>query len=306
VDAFADAVRPSGGKVLAGDVDPLAPSLYLADRAVRLPPVSDSGYIEWLLSQVDQHRIDLIVPTIDAELEVLARHRLAFEELGCVLLVSSVGLIEVTRDKFDTVSVFDGKGIRTPASWLPTDLADANLPPRLFIKPRRGSASQHAYNADRHSLDALLTIVPDPMVQELVEAPEVTIDALLDLEGRLVHYVPRLRIRTLAGESIQGVTIPDKPFRHWLTLLLELVSEMGGIGPFTVQIFLTEPEPTLSEINPRFGGGFPLANAAGGRYPEWIVAAVQGQPIEPCLGAYRSGLYMTRAYCETFVEKTLW
>lgn len=287
-------------------MDPLAPTLYLADHATRLPLTSDLEYINALCDVVQQHRIDLIVPTIDTELEVLARHRRRLEELGCIPLVSSVELIEVTRDKFQTVQTFGDKGIRVPVSWLPSDLADHELPPRLFIKPRRGSASQHTYKTDRHTLDALLTIVPDPIVQELVEAPEVTVDALLDLDGRPLHYVPRLRIRTLAGESIQGLTIDDEPFRDWLIGVLEQVSKMGGIGPVTLQMFLTEPEPTLSEINPRFGGGFPLANAAGGHYPEWIVAMRRGETVAPCFGAYRVGLYMTRAHREMFVEETMW
>jgi carbamoyl-phosphate synthase large subunit len=292
--------------VVAGDVDPLAPTLYLADHAVRLPLISDLGYINALCGVVERYNIDLLVPTIDTELEVLARHRQRLEELGCTPLVSSVELIEVTQDKFETVQSFGDKGIRVPATWLPSELLDKDLPPRLFIKPRRGSASQHTYKADRHTLDGLLTVVPDPMVQELVEAPEVTVDALLDLEGRPLHYVPRLRIRTLAGESIQGMTINDEPFRDWLMHVLEQVYKMGGKGPITLQMFLTEPEPTLSEINPRFGGGFPLANAAGGHYPEWIVAMRRGEKVAPCFGAYQAGLYMTRAHREMFVEETMW
>jgi carbamoyl-phosphate synthase large subunit len=292
--------------VVAGDVDPLAPTLYLADHAVRLPRISDLGYINALRGVVERYNIDLIVPTIDTELEVLASHRLPLEELGCIPLVSSVELIEVTRDKYETVQSFGDLGIRVPASWLPSELLGKELPPRLFVKPRRGSASQHTYTADRRTLDGLLTVVPDPMVQELVDAPEVTVDALLDLEGRPLHYVPRLRIRTLAGESIQGMTINDDPFRHWMMQVLEHVSGMGGIGPVTLQMFLTEPEPTLSEINPRFGGGFPLANAAGGHYPKWIVAMRRGEIVAPCFGAYQIGLYMTRAHREMFVEETMW
>jgi carbamoyl-phosphate synthase large subunit len=113
-------------------------------------------------------------------------------------------------------------------------------------------------------------------------------------------------MRTLAGESIQGVTLSDSPFRDWLMRVLEVITELGGIGPITIQAFLTDPEPTLSEVNARFGGGFPLANAAGGRYPEWIVAMCRGESLAPRLGAYQVGLYMTRANTETFVEEPLW
>ena len=308
VRAFAEAVRPHGGLVIAGDIDSLAPSLFIADKAIRLPPVSSPTFIESLCAEIEQNTIKLIIPTIDTELELLARSRERLSALGCMPLVSSVELVVLTQDKHHAVQYFGGQGIRVPASWIPSELdgAETDFPPQVFVKPRQGSASQHTYKVELSNLDAVLRLVPDPMIQEAVEAPEITVDALLDLQGRLLHYVPRLRIRTLAGESIQGVTLPDRPVRDWLMRVLELIGKLGGIGPITVQAFLTEPEPTLSEVNARFGGGFPLANAAGGRYPEWIVAMCRGESLTPRIGSYQVGLYMTRANTETFVEHLPW
>ena len=63
----------------------------------------------------------------------------------------------------------------------------------------------------------VLRLVREPIVQEVLTGPEITIDALLDLEGRPIHYVPRRRIRTLGGESIQGVTLEhDTAFETWI------------------------------------------------------------------------------------------
>ena len=83
-------------------------------------------------------------------------------------------------------------------------------------------------------------MVPDPIVQEVLTGPEITIDALLDLEGRPLHYVPRRRIRTLGGESIQGVTLDHDPaLEPWIVRVLERSAEMGAAGPLTLQAFLT-------------------------------------------------------------------
>jgi carbamoyl-phosphate synthase large subunit len=148
--------------------------------------------------------------------------------------------------------------------------------------------------------------VPHPIIQEEIVAPEVTIDALLDLSGRPIHYVPRLRIRALAGESIQGVTIADDELRAWILSVLNVVSSLGGRGPVTLQAFLTPEGPVFSEINPRFGGGFPLTLQAGGRYPEWILTMLEGGELATRIGEYQRDLYMTRSYTEIFTEEPLW
>jgi carbamoyl-phosphate synthase large subunit len=174
------------------------------------------------------------------------------------------------------------------------------MPDALFVKPRDGSASQHAFVTDREQLDHTLSCVPNPIVQERLIGDEITVDALADFEGRLIHYVPRLRIRTLGGESIQGVTLPDDDFREWLIGALHVCIDLGAAGPLTLQFFRTADGPVLTEINPRFGGGFPLALAAGAAYPEWLMQIVEGRQVEPRIGHYRAGLYMTRFYREVF------
>jgi carbamoyl-phosphate synthase large subunit len=67
-----------------------------------------------------------------------------------------------------------------------------------------------------------------------------------------------------------------------------------------MQAFLTVNGPVLTEINSRFGGGFPLCQAAGGRYPEWILQMIEGQRLQPRLGDYEADVYMTRYYREHF------
>ena len=84
------------------------------------------------------------------------------------------------------------------------------------------------------------------------------------------------------------------------------MSDLGAVGPLTLQAFLTPDGPVLSEINARFGGGFPLGLAAGADYPRWLLAMVAGETLEPRLGAYESGLFMTRYYVEHFTRRPAW
>lgn len=299
---FRSAVSDRDGTVWAGDLDPLAASLQAADQTIVLPPIQASDYLPTLLDHVDRHDVDLVVPLIDPDVLALAEARPRFEDAGCHLLTSAPSLLNLAHDKWSTVQYFSEKGFRTPSSWLPADSDSEEWPDPVFVKPRRGSASDGAQCVAWDHATSAVRALESPLLQEVIDAPEITVDALFDLAGRLLHYVPRLRIRTKAGESVQGRTLFDADLDAWLRSLLREIGGLGARGPVTVQVFWTEPVPTLSEINPRFGGGFPLAHAAGGHYPEWILQMCAGATLSSRLGQYTTGLCMTRAYTEWFVE----
>lgn len=98
----------------------------------------------------------------------------------------------------------------------------------------------------------------------------------------------------------------DPSLEAWIEGVLDQCSIMGAAGPLTLQAFLTPSGPVLSEINPRFGGGFPLALAAGASYPDWLLDMVDGIEVIPRLRAYDPGLYMTRYYVEQFTRTLRW
>jgi carbamoyl-phosphate synthase large subunit len=76
------------------------------------------------------------------------------------------------------------------------------------------------------------------------------------------------------------------------------------IGPANVQCF-REPDGQLqvTDVNPRFGGGFPLPTAAGSRYPELAIALANGEQPAPRLGEFREGVLMTRFFSQVILEE---
>lgn len=307
VRAFADEVHKRGGQVFAGDVDGLAPALDFADTAIRTRRSDEPGYLAALVATVNMYLISFIVPTIDADLPILAGAREELAALGCLAAISAPSFVTTTLDKYRTGVAFGAAGIHVPWSWLPPVDDTGLLPADVFVKPRAGSASQDTFKITREQLPAVLELHTDSVVQEVLTGPEITIDALLDLNGTPIHYVPRARIRILAGESVQGVTLDHDPeLEVWIERVLGVCSRLGAVGPLTIQAFLTPDGPVLSEINPRFGGGFPLALEAGGAYPGWLLDMAAGEPVAPRLGEYESGVYMTRFHTELYTRQPRW
>jgi len=307
VTLFSDVLAKIGGTVVVADADGLAATAHMGVEAFRLPRVAAANYEEAVLELVEEQGISAIIPTIDTELAALSQMAGSLDGLGCRAIVSGAELLGVAADKEQTSQAFGKAGFQVPRSWsVESALSDESLPENLFVKPRFGSASQGAQAVSREQLPLVLAGIDRPIVQENITAEEVTVDALLDFDGKPVHYVPRSRLKTLGGESVQGVTIDDQDISEWIMDVLHALSDMGGMGPLTIQYFATVGGPTLLEVNPRFGGGFPLGHAAGGLYPEWIVSALIGEPMQPRLGEYERGLYMTRALAERFVRHPKW
>lgn len=309
VQGFVEAAHARGLQVLAADPDPLAPALVDVDLAVRVPPLADPDYLPTLLRVVRERGVGLVVPTIDTELPLLARHAADVADAGATALVSSEDFVDICGDKALTAEAFAARGIDVPRSWLPDDLTDdalAALPDDLVVKPRNGSSSKDVHLVRRDQVAQTVAVVPQPITQERLTGPEVTVDALLDLEGRPLHYVPRTRLKTLGGESIQGVTLANDELGPWIERVLTACSDLGARGPVTLQFFRTDRGPVLIEVNPRFGGGFPLTRAAGGDYPAWLLDELAGGTPEERFGDYRAGLYMTRHMVEHFTDTLRW
>jgi carbamoyl-phosphate synthase large subunit len=103
-------------------------------------------------------------------------------------------------------------------------------------------------------------------------------------------------IQSKGGESIKGASIQDRELIEHGRLVAETV---GIKGPANVQCF-REPDGSLpvTDVNTRFGGGFPLPLAAGSGYPELALALARGERPEPRLGDFVEGVVMTRYFSE--------
>ncbi len=293
--AFKQAYADLGltGSIIAVDIDALAPGLQLADRAYMVPPLSSPDYIPTLVDICQHEQINLIFPLIDPDIPVLSRYRQEIEATGARVVVVSQEGAATAADKWLTYQFFRHLGVLTPHCWLSGEVHNTTLEYPVFIKPRFGSASKQTFKVhNEHELDFFLDYVRDPIVQEYLPGPEITNDVICDFEGNVLAVVSRQRIEVRWGEVAKGNTIHDPEIiQHCVTI----AKGLKAIGPITVQCMLKDGKPYFTEVNARFGGGVPLGIAAGVRSPHWLLALAVGRHIEiPPLGAYKTGLYLTR------------
>jgi carbamoyl-phosphate synthase large subunit len=293
------AFREAGATTIATDVDQLAPALYHADHRALVPRVDDFGYVPALRTLVDEHAVKLIIPLTDLDHHVLAESR---DELGgALVLVSGMEAVARCSDKFQAHVFFEEAGIGSPPTWLPTDLPEEIRYP-VLVKARKGFGSRHIYRAENAAeLDFFLRYTAaDSMVQAVCLGTEFSIDVFCDLDGRCLAAVPRTMIESKGGESIKGMTIKDEELIEFGCRVSEA---LPIVGPANVQCF-REPDGELqvTDVNPRFGGGFPLPTAAGSQYPELALALANGERPAPRLGDFREGVVMTRYFSQVILD----
>jgi len=288
----------AGATTLAADVNELAPALYAADRRALVPPVDDPGYLDALRALVAEHDVRLVVPLADLDHLLLAQRR---DDLGALVLLPGPETIRLCEDKYAAHVFFAERGIPTPGTWLPDELPnDLEFP--VLVKARRGFGSRHIYRAaDRRELEFFLGYTAkDSMVQQACRGEEFSIDVFCDTDARCLNAIPRTMIESKGGESIKGMTIRDSQLIDHGRRVAET---LGIVGPANIQCF-READGSLpvTDVNPRFGGGFPLPTAAGSRYPELALALAAGERPEPALGEFREGVVMTRYFWQVVLE----
>lgn len=269
--AFKREIRARGlnASVFATDLKPeMSSACQFSDRAFSMPRVTTDFYLDKLLTLCVDQSVGLVIPTIDTELLGLAQARTTFAKEGIQVVVSDEDLVRMCRDKRRTAVFFQSVGIDTPKVL---ELDHLSFP--CFVKPYDGSRSIGAAKmAQASDFTAAMRNDPKLMVTEYIDQSfdEYTVDAYFDRKGELKCMVPRHRLEVRDGEISKGVTRKN----HVYDYLLKRLSRLDGArGCLTIQLFAHHRDQRYAalEINPRFGGGYPLSYDAGANYPGWLI-----------------------------------
>ncbi|WP_338425821.1 ATP-grasp domain-containing protein [Sphingopyxis kveilinensis] len=262
--------------ILACDLEPeWSAACQLANRSFAVPRADSADYVPALLSLCSAHGVDLLVPTIDTELLALSESLDRFRAEGIWVSVGEPSFVRMARDKMATAQALGAINIATPATFplavVRNDPARHSWP--MIVKPNHGSASRLISIAT--SADDLPAAESEPLiVQQLLSGPEYTINMFFDRNGKVRTVIPHRRVRTRAGEVEKGVT---ERHRELCRIGWELGSSLEGVrGVICFQAIVTDDGPFVFEINARFGGGYPLAHAAGAPFARWLLEETAG------------------------------
>lgn len=301
---FKNAVS-GNGKVIATDMQKTAPAIYEADAYYIVPRITAPGYIDLILEICRKEKIDAVLSLIDPELGLIAKNADRFLEAGAVVVGSSAELCDLALNKMKMFRWLSGNGYRCAKSYddydaFYSDLKKGKISFPVFVKPVCGSASLYASKVyDRNMLDVLLASSEGLMIQEFLNGVEIGADVYIDMiSGEAVSIFTKKKLLMRAGETDKSVSFKDPKL---FALIEKFVADLGWRGQIDIDLFEIDGEYYISEVNPRFGGGYPHAYGCGCDHMKLIRDNILGKPNERRIGDYAEGMYMMK-YNEVSVK----
>jgi len=294
------------GSVIVADMQLTAPAIYEADRFYQVPRVTDPVYMDRVFDICKKEKIDAVTTLIDPELSLLAANSEKFKALGVTFIGSSYYLCEMALDKMRMYQWLSSHGYHCAKSYdskdiFYADFVDGRIQFPVFVKPIKGSASVAVRKVeDKETLEVLWKHAEGLMIQEYLNGQEIGADVYVDMISRqVVSIFTKKKLLMRAGETDKAVSFKDSKL---FDLIEKFVAECGWSGQIDIDIFEVDSKYYISEVNPRFGGGYPHAYECGVDHMKLIENNINGVVNLPNIGDYEAGVYMMK-YNEVMVKK---
>ena len=294
------------GSVVVTDMSELAPAVYEADKFYQVPRITDEAYMDVIFDICRKEKINGVLSLIDPELSLLAAHADEFAALGVTVIGSSYELCERALDKMEMFHWLEAHGYPCAKSYSDkeafyADVDAGKISYPVFVKPIRGSASIAISKVyDRETVEFLFSRTDGLMIQEFLDGQEIGADVYIDIvSGEVVSVFTKKKIVMRAGETDKAVSFKDPAL---FELIERFVRESGWSGQIDIDIFYVDGTYFISEVNPRFGGGYPHAYECGCDHMTMILNNLAGQSNEKRIGHYEDNVYMMK-YNEVAIQR---
>lgn len=294
------------GKVICTDMSNLAPSIYEADKFYTVPRITSPDYLDIILDICRKEKIDGVLSLIDPELSLLAENKDKFEAVGTTVIGSSYELCEMSLDKYQMYKWLTDHGYKCAKSYTDkqkfyTDVESGKVKYPVFVKPIRGSASIAISKVyDKETVELMFSHSEELMIQEFLDGQEIGADVYIDMiSGEVVSIFTKKKLLMRAGETDKAVSFKNP---NLFELIEKFVLEAGYRGQIDIDIFDVNGEYYISEVNPRFGGGYPHAYESGCDHMKLILNNLNGVANKKNIGSYDKDFYMMK-YNEVKVLK---
>jgi carbamoyl-phosphate synthase large subunit len=275
--------------------DPLDPGIYMrgiCDNVFLMPYPSQGA--DRLLERIREIHskvpLDVVIPTLDSELEAYVRISGELEELGIKsFLPSAEGLKVRSKVYFERLGEM---GITVPRGTSINSMNSIYELDRKFKFPVMVKGQFYEAYIAYSPMDAEyffrkisakwgLPVV----VQEFVVGEEYDVMALGDGLGGLIGAVPIKKIQlTEKGKAWGGITIDDPAMNQCVR---DIIAKLKWRGPCELEIIKSRDtgDYCLIEINPRFPAWCYLSVGAGRNLPWAAVKLAMNEPVKelsPC------------------------
>lgn len=286
VDYFKHAVGAKG-KIFGANTYSETAGMAVVDKRFIVPPFMDKSYVDVLLKICIENHVRLLIPLLDMDVVILSKAKDLFAKVGTIVVAPSPQIASLCLDKWETHLWAGQIGLNSPQTFQgileaenAIEIGLIDFP--LVVKPRMGIGSIGIeYVRDIKELREFCEIIKTKntrfIIQEKLVGTEYGIDVFNDLSGKYMASFVKEKLEMRAGETDRARTVED-------ALLSEVGEKIANnlchIGNIDVDVISVGNKPYLLEINPRFGGHYPFAHAAGVDLPSALVSMASGGHVK--------------------------
>ncbi|MDQ0155380.1 ATP-grasp domain-containing protein [Robertmurraya andreesenii] len=296
VEYFRKELNQINGMVVAVDCDPTAPALYHADAYEIVPRIDHQEYISHIKYHCHKYQINAVLSLIDPELSLLAGFKDEFAQDGIEVIVSEKKIVDICFDKYQTYEFLRKREIPAVPTYVNLNevmnaikIRELQFP--LIVKPRKGSASIGISMVT--SLKQLEEYRNEEMViQPFINGEEYGVDCYIDLiTNKPSNIFMKRKIKMRAGETDKSISVKDPELK---ALVGKLIDVLNPSGPIDIDCFKKEDKYIISEINPRFGGGYLHAHEMGQNFVKNIINNLSGRANTENSPDYKEGTTLVK------------
>lgn len=296
----------NSGKIIATDMSELAPAIYEADKFYIVPAMSEPKYLDIILDICKKEKVDALFTLIDPEISLIAKNKTRFLDIGTIPLVSEYEQVELAFDKYKMFCYLKENGFKTAKSYVDKnefykDLNEGKINFPVFVKPVKGSASINISKVNsKKEIDLLFDLYDNLIIQEFLNGQEIGADVYIDpISKKVVSIFTKEKIKMRAGETDKARSFKDKEL---FELISRLIEKIGYQYMIDMDIFKIGNDYYISEINPRFGGGYPHAYESGVKFTKFVINSINNMENQNHIGEYEENIYMMK-YNEIMIKR---
>lgn len=256
-------------KIFSYELSRLVPIAAIGEVIVGLK-WGDEGLLKHLHSVVEEYRIDVLIPFVDAAVGIAGEYMGTYNDSWAPVVDPS--LAEILFDKLRSANAFEEAALDVPETYR----GGRPVFP-LIAKPRHGYASKGLIVInDIPEFRRIDKVRDDYILQRYYpDRQEFTVDCYVSRFGEILCVSPRERLEVINGEVSKTVTVANQEV---IDATIEAIQRLELKGAITIQ-YLRDKESgrlMLMEINPRLGGGVVCSVHAGANIPRLILEEALG------------------------------
>lgn len=249
--------------------------IALEGEVIQGLPWSDPSVVGDICRVAEEKNIDILLPILNGSIEVASMCRVRLDSV--FVPVTDFSVAKPLFDKKDAAKLFKELNFPIPKTY---SVLSAKMP--AIVKPRKGGKSR-GIQIFKDIEDLMhLQNLSAYLIQEFFEhCKEYTVDAYIDMEGKVLTTVPRERLEIMGGESTKSLTCRNQLLENFTK---DVIKKLKLRGPVNVQFLhdLDSDKYLLMEVNPRLGSGVICSVLAGAPITDYILQESKGLPLKPC------------------------